>query len=99
VKPRPYKVDGGRATARLRHGTEETTVGRNTKAYWEVLAFAKEQPDSADFARDIVSALGLDGKTSAPPSPGLHIKSDGPKGSVVKPKAAKAPPTAREAGS
>jgi hypothetical protein len=82
MTPKSYnKVDGGRATARVRHVKKGTHTVRDGKAYWNILAFAKEQPADAEWeadqlaadrarapwAADILAGLGLDGHTDCPP--------------------------------
>lgn len=63
-------------------GTEaETPARRNRRVSLILAGWALNRPDPEDWLRDALSALGLDGKTDAPPAP--H--------QVIGPAAAKAP--------
>lgn len=64
---RDRNIDAGRATARVRHVKKGTHSARDEKARLNLAAFALEQPDSEEWLRDILAALGLNGDATCPP--------------------------------
>jgi hypothetical protein len=69
TSPRSYnKVEGGHSTARVQHVEGDPHAERDSRAYWNVLGFAKDQPDPAGWAADILAALGLDRETRRAPT-------------------------------
>jgi hypothetical protein len=83
--------DTDRTSVRIAAAGRDIREARDDKAYWNILAFAKERPDAADWARDILAALGLDADATCPPeSARLFPSPDEGKGPGPRPKTATA---------